>query len=581
MGITWKGLEGFSKVESITKGWSEDKKYCVTAEDGTRMFLRISDISGIENKRAEYRRMERLYDSGVPVPQPLAFGTFDAGKICYSLSAWIDGADAEEAMPLMSAAEQYDLGLKAGKILRLVHRLAAPADSADWEQRYFAVIEERIEAYRASGITFKDSEIVLEYLERNRALLHDRPQCFLHGDYHEGNLLVGTDSEIYVIDLLDEGFGNYGDPWYDFKTFGENDNACFSTGLVRGYFGGEPPLLFWETLTCYIVTAALTSIVWVKYHNPAELPETLRWNEENARCLKEGRSPLMKWYLKDFYIQYSDGVPFKLKAPFDFSFLSKYGRVFKVYDNQDSGNICFGVTDGRRKYFIKFAGAPTDRACISSGEAVANLKRTVPVYRDLAHPNLITLVASEEIGGGFAMIFEWADAECMHPMYPRSRETFLKMTRETRHQVFEDILTFHIHAAKKGYVAIDFYDGSIMYDFGNHKTIICDVDFYAKAPYRNQMGRLWGSSRFMSPEEYQLGAAIDEITNVYAMGAAAFALFGNDRDKGMEGWTESKELFLVAQKAVSKERDKRQQSIEQLLEEWREARGKIRGRGVK
>lgn len=56
MGITWNGLEGFSKVEPITKGWSEDKKYCVTAEDGTRMFLRISDISGIENKRAGNRR---------------------------------------------------------------------------------------------------------------------------------------------------------------------------------------------------------------------------------------------------------------------------------------------------------------------------------------------------------------------------------------------------------------------------------------------------------------------------------------------------------------------------------------------
>lgn len=88
----------------------------------------------------------------------------------------------------------------------------------------------------------------------------------------------------------------------------------------------------------------------------------------------------------------------------------------------------------------------------------------------------------------------------------------------------------------------------------------------------NQMGRLWGSSRFMSPEEYQLGAVIDEVTNVYTMGATAFALFGNDRDKCIEEWKISKELFNVAQKAVSKERDKRQQTIEQLLEEWREAR---------
>ena len=62
------------------------------------------------------------------------------------------------------------------------------------------------------------------------------------------------------------------------------------------------------------------------------------------------------------------------------------------------------------------------------------------------------------------------------------------MTLETRRQVFEDILTFHVHAAKQGYVVIDFYDGSIMYDFNNKRTVICDIDFYSKAPYINNMG---------------------------------------------------------------------------------------------
>ena len=490
----------------------------------------------------------------------------------YSKAECMDGEEAEKVMPLMSTTEQYLLGLKAGKVLRKIHELTAPEDMLNWEERYFAVMDERIDEYCSSGTFFEGSDVVIDYMEHNRSLLRGRPQCFLHGDYHEGNLMVSADSEIYAIDLPDEEFGNCGDPWYDFKTFGENGNAYFSTGLVRGYFDGEPPQIFWDVLTYYIVTAALTSIVWKKYHNPDDLSEALRWNEEIARNLKDGHSPLMKWYLKDFYIQYTDGIPYKLKAPFDFSFLSKYGKVFKVFDNQDSGNICFGVTNGINKYFIKYAGAPTARACVSAGEAVENLKRTEPVYHDLAHPNLIRLIASEEIGGGFAMIFEWSDAECMHPMYPRSRQKFLKMTLETRYQVYEEILEFHIHAAKKGYVAIDFYDGSIMYDFGRHKTILCDVDFYSKTPYMNQMGRLWGSSRFMSPEEYQLGAVIDEVTNVYTMGATAFALFGNDRDKCIEEWKISKELFNVAQKAVSKERDKRQQTIEQLLEEWREAR---------
>jgi serine/threonine protein kinase, bacterial len=42
------------------------------------------------------------------------------------------------------------------------------------------------------------------------------------------------------------------------------------------------------------------------------------------------------------------------------------------------------------------------------------------------------------------------------------------------------------------------------------------------------MGRLWGSSRFMSPEEFGLGAKIDERTNVFNMGAIAFGLLGGE-----------------------------------------------------
>ena len=101
------------------------------------------------------------------------------------------------------------------------------------------------------------------------------------------------------------------------------------------------------------------------------------------------------WHEKDFYIQYIDGVPLKLKAPHDLSFLRKYGTVFKVLDDQDSGNLCIGIADGDKRYFIKFAGAPTDRACVSAEEAVANLKRTIPIYKDLAHPTLIKYINSE------------------------------------------------------------------------------------------------------------------------------------------------------------------------------------------
>ena len=272
--------------------------------------------------------------------------------------------------------------------------------------------------------------------------------------------------------------------------------------------------------------------------------------------------------MQTLHRQQTDGVTYTLKAPFDFSFLAKYGKVFAVFDEQDSGNICFGIADGERRYFVKFAGAPTQRACIGPEEVIANLRGTLPIYRDLAHPALVHLLDAEDIGGGFAMIFDWADAACLHAMYPEGRQKFLQLPMATKRQVYLDILAFHAHVARQGYVAIDFYDGSIMYDFGRQRALICDIDFYAKAPYINTKGRLWGSSRFMSPEEHRLGATIDEITNVYAMGATAFSLFGDDRDRSIEKWQLSPTLFEVAKKATSDDRNHRQQTIQQLIDEW-------------
>jgi aminoglycoside phosphotransferase (APT) family kinase protein len=288
--------ETFVSVEPVTKGWSSDAKYRVERADGVRMLLRVSDIAELERKRSEYELLERVYALGVPVPKPLGFGVCNDGMNCYSLCEWLDGEDVEVALPCLSETEQYVLGIKAGELLRKIHALPIPEGVAEWQTRFFAVIDERIDAFRSYGTPFSGSEFILDYLQQNRSLLLNRPQAFIHGDFHEGNLIF-SNGELFVIDLLDEGFGNCGDPWYDFKTFGENENAHFSTGFVRGYFGGEPPQTFWDVLTYYIVNAALTSIVWNQFNKPDELPEALRWNEANAAVLREGRSPLMKWYL--------------------------------------------------------------------------------------------------------------------------------------------------------------------------------------------------------------------------------------------------------------------------------------------
>ena len=270
--------------------------------------------------------------------------------------------------------------------------------------------------------------------------------------------------------------------------------------------------------------------------------------------------------------QQLDGIPFRLKEPFDFGFVSRWGRIFQVFDDQDSGNICFGTEQNGERFFLKFAGAPTARYQGDPADAVERLRYAAGVYRDLKHPALIELLDTVETEGGFLTVFRWTDGVCMGKQYPESRKKFFTLPMEKREQVFADILDFHLMAAARGYVAVDFYDGSILYDFKQQKTVLCDIDFYQKRPFVNEMGRLWGSSRFMSPEEWEKGAEIDEISNVFLMGSVAFALFGGELDHAREKWMLDDRRYEVALRAVSPLRAQRFASLKELQTAWREER---------
>lgn len=552
----------FVSIKPILRGWSEDKKYCVVSPDGTKYLLRLY-AGNFEAKKADFEIMKRLAYMGVPMCLPIELGAWGEGV--YTLQSWIEGEDAEAVIPLLSDTQAYVYGLKAGQVLRTIHAIPAPDNCEKWEMRFNRKLDRKIKGYRECPIKFDGADYMIDYISQNRQLLDGRPQTYQHGDYHIGNMMIEQD-ELKIIDFNRSDFG---DPWEEFNriVWCAQKSPLFASGMVNGYFGGKPPLAFWKLLALYIAGNTLSSVYWAMPFGQEEVDTMLAQVGDVLDWFDNMKNSVPKWYSEGFYIQYPDGVPCKLKEPFDFGFLSEFGRVFKVYDDQDSGNICFGAAKDDKRYFIKFAGAPAERYTGTSEHAVTRLGLAASIYRDLAHPNLIKLLETREAGGGLALVFEWTDGECMGRMYPQSRRKFMSLSLETKIKVFGDILMFHEHAAAQGYVAVDFYDGSIMYDFQLGKTLICDIDYYAKSPYTNTMGRMWGSSRFMSPEEFALGAQLDEITNVYTMGATAFALF-SDYDRSGEKWPLGGRAYEVALKAISQNRELRQASISQFKHEW-------------
>ena len=66
-----------------------------------------------------------------------------------------------------------------------------------------------------------------------------------------------------------------------------------------------------------------------------------------------------------------------------------------------------------KKYFIKIAGAKTVEAEISEQDSIDLLKDAVEKYKSIHHQNLIKYIDSFDINEFFAVIFEYADGECL------------------------------------------------------------------------------------------------------------------------------------------------------------------------
>ncbi len=285
----------FVKREPINKGWSSDKKYCVTDDSGKRYLLRVSDISEREKRLAEFLMMQKVSALGVPMCAPIEFCECDEGV--YSLQGWIDGEDAEEVIGRYSDTEQYAYGIEAGEILRKIHSIPAPPTQEDWEIRFNRKMDHKIKQYTECPLKYDNGQAFIDYIEANRHLLHGRPQAYQHGDYHIGNMMIGNDGRLYIIDFNRSDFG---DPWEEFNriVWCAQVSPRFASGMVDGYFDGEVPPLFWDLLALYISSNTLASLPWAIIFDGNE-EETYRKQAKEVLAWYDGmRTAVPNWYLK-------------------------------------------------------------------------------------------------------------------------------------------------------------------------------------------------------------------------------------------------------------------------------------------
>lgn len=264
------------------------------------------------------------------------------------------------------------------------------------------------------------------------------------------------------------------------------------------------------------------------------------------------------------------------------SYVNEIEQIFSVFNEhtQDSGNISYGVQVDQQRFFIKTAGDPShSRISRSHEQRVAWLRNAIRLKHSCDHVTLPPLYNVIESPTGPLLVYGWVDGELLHvnrAMRDDPRSAFQRFRKLPAAQILaalDLIYELHYELAQRGWIAVDFYDGCLIYDFTNQELHIMDLDTYQETPFTNEMGRMFGSSRFMAPEEFEQGALIDEQTNVFTMGRTAAVLL-SDGTLARSPFRGNDAQHDVICRACCESRGKRFASMSEFYLAWCEARTK-------
>jgi serine/threonine-protein kinase len=260
--------------------------------------------------------------------------------------------------------------------------------------------------------------------------------------------------------------------------------------------------------------------------------------------------------------------------------LSAWGEVFAVFDErtQDSGNVSYGVRSGTTPYFVKSAGPEDVGRPLTFDERVSLLRNAVRISRAIASPLLPSLVAVIEGRHGPLLVYEWVEGEALYaPAAVRAKpdsalSRFRRLPPDIASSVVGRVIHLHSQLGLEGWVALDFYDGCLLHDFSSDDVRVVDLDHYQPGPFVNEVGRLPGSTRFMAPEKFRVGATVDHRTTVFNLGRLAFELLG-DGQRTRASFRSSDDEYVVAIRATESDPARRFADPTALDSAWRFARG--------
>lgn len=282
------------EITPIELGRSGENKYHIIRNNGVELILRTADIQNFKRHKdsaifAQYINSKLGLNMNVPLEVAACCGD----TLVYTIYTWVEGADADNKILNQHTPEQARLGEKAGLLLRRIHSIPAPDDILPWDEYFNKRIDNILEKFVRTRVTFRGSEQTIKFIEENRHLLKGRPQTALHGDFRSGNLVFDKDGEYGIIDF---DRWCWGDPYMDFQCIRRSCSTPFSRGQINGYFGGSIPGGFFALMAYYTAVDTLRLVCEAYVCGRNELDSAISSAEKTVREYSGFEGFVPTWY---------------------------------------------------------------------------------------------------------------------------------------------------------------------------------------------------------------------------------------------------------------------------------------------
>ena len=151
----------------------------------------------------------------------------------------------------ISVEKQIQLGSEIGKILRKLHENSQINDDTTWSKIFNYKINNLIYNYSMTNFRGDKDYIVFDYIENNRYLIESRK---LSNIYLFDNLeCIYADEN--NLNFLSKNVSYMADSFFEFRKINEADekNRIFYYSLLKSYFNGKIPRLFYRILAIYTI----------------------------------------------------------------------------------------------------------------------------------------------------------------------------------------------------------------------------------------------------------------------------------------------------------------------------------------